>query len=1022
MDKVISWLSTLAPETIDPSKCTKQKSLYHQILKNSNERLSKQEKVFNLGNGQTFNDPILSAEYLLQREYGDSFLFHPTKHDPLFIPSVWTSKQFEKQDNKGLVDTTHSHSQISVLDFEIDKDLKKTLDNLIESSPHHWFTCEFESFMTSQSDGNPISDDIKINEQKFQDWLSNVKLMYMIAEKFKTEKLTLPSTIEKFDIFLKGCISELRRIAPESELTEGLSRFSRSKNGRKSCNKMSNEFIQSNWPRDSNIRWIFDMTFSVRGEKVERWFFDQLALENNDINADALLDLVLTNTDILRNLKNRMSREFDLLIFSWSRKLIIGVEMKRSMKQAGHAVDQLDEYLSLFEEYLGDQFGQGWTFFPVVCFEEEKLPIQSHHFIDMRTDIKQWLTSVLLKFPEMTYLEGPLIHPVEGLKKVLQMMLFVLHVSKPITATTWFDYITNAIEVVSSRDNIVFYSKNQLPVFVDDNQRYKNLVITGGYSTGKSFLLKQKALLLNEDPEYRGKVMYVCRFRKTDMKNLFYWSVKHELEPRGITVRQSNEVLEIDLKQMITSGKVKALFLDEWIIDMRDIKDIADSISFLWIVSDATNQMYKKQNDLNEDFEFLQLTYNLRNAVEIVQKSESIIETKPFRYGAGLAPTPPNFPRGAPPVYMKTIEEAIVHARKLTSGGILLVAKSLYDVPLRYIRDEGTKLYGGVKCFVFPVEKILDPIQTLKEGKVLITNPDFVSGFEWPTVIFLSNNRNMDFPYLEYHDCNIVLRCTNTLIIVDGKEVGAEYAKEKDEFLKDVSRIDEEKLEVEIAKVLPEIKSKIRGIVKEDVGRFKVGQPYLSRMLEMFEERANPIVMKRIKDISVKLNGHSEESVGDNDTSLSFEEVGEVCLKNSDDKDISNFETMAENFTSIVEKASKDVDVESRSPGLITDTLLQALNPEVLRSCLSALGVNQKNLQYMPLDFTIATMNEEGVKKSFQSLTSGFSSRSFDTSKLLDFYGSFIPNMVRAAKKLTNKNEKDREDDVDGGWYGSRGE
>eukprot|EP00111_Clytia_hemisphaerica_P005812 TCONS_00016821-protein len=211
---------------------------------------------------------------------------------------------------------------------------------------------------------------------------------------------------------------------------------------------------------------------------------------------------------------------------------------------------------------------------------------------------------------------------------------------------------------------------------------------------------------------------------------------------------------------------------------MKEIKDIADSLSFLWIVPDATSQMYQKQNDLSEDFEFLQLTYNLRNAVEIVQKSESIVETKPFRYREGLAPTPPNFPRGVPPVYMKTIEDAIVHARKITSGGILLVANSLCDVPLRYIRDEETELYSQLESVVFPVDENLDPIQTLKEGKVLITIPDFVSGFEWPTVIFLSNNRNTDVPYLEQHDCNIVLRCTNTLIIVDGKEVGAEYANE----------------------------------------------------------------------------------------------------------------------------------------------------------------------------------------------------------------------------------------------------
>ena len=122
-----------------------------------------------------------------------------------------------------------------------------------------------------------------------------------------------------------------------------------------------------------------------------------------------------------------------------------------------------------------------------------------------------------------------------GLKNVLQIRLFIIHISKPITTSNWLDYVNEAIEVVSNRDNIVFYSKNQLPVFADN--RYNKLVITGGYSTGKSFLLKQKALLLSEDPEYQGRVMYICRFKHSEEGSLFYRALKHELEPKGIIVQ-----------------------------------------------------------------------------------------------------------------------------------------------------------------------------------------------------------------------------------------------------------------------------------------------------------------------------------------------------------------------------------------------------------------------------------------------------------------------------------------------------
>ena len=209
-----------------------------------------------------------------------------------------------------------------------------------------------------------------------------------------------------------------------------------------------------------------------------------------------------------------------------------------SVKYRGSRKNHIIFVSQLSRNITGDQFGPGWMFFPAVCFGDRlEASLQSQHCIDMYTDIKQWLSGVLSKFPEMTNPESPLTHPMERLKTVLQMMLFVLHVSKPITASNWFDYINNAIKVVSSRDNIVFYSKNQLPVFMNDDQRYNKLVITGGYSTGKSFLLKQKALMLNKDPEYHGRVMYMCSLHMTMLKEtLFHWSVKHELEPKGIIV------------------------------------------------------------------------------------------------------------------------------------------------------------------------------------------------------------------------------------------------------------------------------------------------------------------------------------------------------------------------------------------------------------------------------------------------------------------------------------------------------
>ena len=75
MTTIDQKLVGLKPIGINDSKCTTTTSLFQQILASSQERLNHQEKKcqwFNLGNSQTFNDPIAAARYLLEREYGET--------------------------------------------------------------------------------------------------------------------------------------------------------------------------------------------------------------------------------------------------------------------------------------------------------------------------------------------------------------------------------------------------------------------------------------------------------------------------------------------------------------------------------------------------------------------------------------------------------------------------------------------------------------------------------------------------------------------------------------------------------------------------------------------------------------------------------------------------------------------------------------------------------------------------------------------------------------------------------------
>ena len=115
----------LEPQLIDPTKCSKQKSLYQQILKSPQKVLKEQNRKFNLGNGQFFNDPIQAADQLLAREYADSALFDSTLHEPVFIPPVFQSIQYAKTD-----------STVHILDYEDIKisSIEKSLEDILMSS------------------------------------------------------------------------------------------------------------------------------------------------------------------------------------------------------------------------------------------------------------------------------------------------------------------------------------------------------------------------------------------------------------------------------------------------------------------------------------------------------------------------------------------------------------------------------------------------------------------------------------------------------------------------------------------------------------------------------------------------------------------------------------------------------------------------------------------------------------------------------------------------------------------------
>ncbi|XP_066920207.1 uncharacterized protein [Clytia hemisphaerica] len=764
----------LKPKIIDPSKCTKQKSLKEQILKNSQQTSQRQSAQFNLGNGQFLHDPITASEILLEREYGDTFLFKHDRHEPVFIPPVFVSNQFSPK----LTST--------ILDYNIVCKFEETLAN----RPDFWFTKELKRFMAHQSDQN-FKDVQETNKVDYENWILNVKIIYLMITELAVDYSFLPSCQMSIDKFLQECTEFLNgeidllrghmpldydKITPYQKLISFLNMYFYKP--RKIYKSEIEDRIKSTPPKDSVVSWFFSLELSEQGEKIEHCFFKELSSMRNT-KSNLLQDLViLQSVNFLTDVKKKKHQEFDLCLISWSRKLIIAVEMKRQLVNY-KPFEQLDKYHQIFEERLGDFLGSGWTFFPVLCVEIDEITFENPHYISIETDISSWLQCIMKKFLVSLPTQIPYIHPIETLKELLRIIVFTIHISKknqaaPITSSNWVDYISNSIDTLLTRENIVFYSTNQLPVFVD-NLSYNKLVICGGYGTGKSFLLQEKALLLNKDPGFKGKVFYGCYSKdEWDLgRSLHFQRLKHELQPHGIMVYLISEKdlwvsSGILVKEAMVHGMIKAVFLDEMdISDVKSIEDLADLVDFIWIAPNASSLIGQKHIGLTDSFETLDLALNLRNTEEIVKKSKAISDQIHYRYENGLRMPPPNFPNGCTPISTDSLEKALTTARQSTLKGILIITDDITSTLSKISKIEpNVKVFGKDQS---DFDKWENPYEFLtRPGSVLLTDSHTASGFEWPTVIlFLAADLcETKMSSIEKHKCNLTLRCTTNLYII----------------------------------------------------------------------------------------------------------------------------------------------------------------------------------------------------------------------------------------------------------------
>ncbi|XP_066912963.1 uncharacterized protein [Clytia hemisphaerica] len=755
---------SLRPETIknDPEKCTQDTSLYHQIINNSKATLKRQVKQFNLGNDFYTANPIEAADFILKREYSDSSLFDDNKSTSVFIPPTFISNQYKK-------------SATAVLDYDIKKNFDKLLDNLNRQSPTDWLSIEFKAFMATQNGDY-------IDKKSFDQWKLNLQIMYLVSEEMKPNQVPLEqSTTFELSVFVPMCIEVLLDTSTlKKELKDNLSNILEETFLEKLKKVVKQRIKRSPPSDDSNLNWLFGLGSVEIGERIEHWFYDQLLWLKDDTLQNTV---VLSGPDFYTNLRRRdkQNKEIDFLIISWERKLIISIEFKRTLID-DKAFEQLKSTRRFFEEGLGDQFKSEWKYFPVVGVENDKLSLgdKSLHYITMDTKIKPWLTSIFKEFQIANSPTTSTSTARDEVKNLLKILVFSIHKSErgqvlPITASTWVEYASKAIESVSTSHNILFYSNQQMALMNNDDPRYRKVIIRGKIGSGKSILLQHKAIQLNGQTKYKEKVMFVVVQLTGEIEPMHYHRSRDELGEKGIFVDELNlskksSDLE-DYAETIKTKKIKAVFIDEFDVapaTKEFIKELATFVDFLWVV--PSTESLKKQNfeewSKTVPFVLVDLDQNFRNSVQIVKETNRIAGKEDYRYKEGIAMPLGNSPGGCAPIFVDSFNKAVRKARKRSEkGGILVIAEyriekiDVYLDELKQLNENGKMYCSHKNDFLEGTER---PYQFLKAGNVLIIDGRCSFGFDWTTIIFIEHECANE----TYHSCNFMLRCTTNLIVV----------------------------------------------------------------------------------------------------------------------------------------------------------------------------------------------------------------------------------------------------------------
>ena len=218
--------------------------------------------------------------------------------------------------------------------------------------------------------------------------------------------------------------------------------------------------------------------------------------------------------------KTVREENIDFLIFSWTRKLIIPIEIRTELGSTddykGSSMTRSDDCQinrpkANLEELFCAFIDQEWQLCPSIYVCDTKLnkndSICCDHIKWIISDeyIDKWWANIQLHFPEIQNKSGHEDARQQTLDMV-SLLLFIRHVyNVPITTSKTDENIVVQMDSIGSEEEIIFWSKDQMSLLQEENEKLNYIMFKSGYGTGKSIVMRQKA-------ENLAKSGYRCLF------------------------------------------------------------------------------------------------------------------------------------------------------------------------------------------------------------------------------------------------------------------------------------------------------------------------------------------------------------------------------------------------------------------------------------------------------------------------------------------------------------------------------